>query len=238
MAGFTQSLLNLLGQSKRALLMKTICCLLALAVFAMLAGRAEASPIVLYDNFGPGQSYDTGDSWAVDSAPGYSGGLAVSFTPATTVTFDAVLLPLDYFTGTNNVVVNLRPDVSGQPGAISLESFSLTGLIPAPASTVYQLNSVSNPVLNAGTTYWIAAFPGSSATETGWLWNSTGALGFSGTGDGGNTWTVTDSPGYPAPALEVLGNQVSTPEPSSLAMLAGLGACIIGRRRRRIGPIR
>jgi hypothetical protein len=137
--------------------MKAICCLLALSGFAIVPLRADASPIAVYDNFGPGQSYDTGDSWAVLSVPGHSGqALAVPFTPATDVTLDAVLLPLNYLSGTNSVVVSLRPDVSGQPGATPLESFSLTGLPMEPSSTVFQLNSVSDPVLSAGTTYWIA----------------------------------------------------------------------------------
>jgi PEP-CTERM motif len=214
--------------------MKATCCVLALSVFAILPVRADASPIAVYDNFGPGQSYDTGDSWAVLSVAGHSGqALAVPFSPASTVTLDAVLLPLNYLSGTNSVVVSLHPDVGGQPGATSLESFTLTGLPTEPTSTVFQLNSVSEPVLDAGTTYWIAAFPGSSETEAGWLWNSTGALGFSGTLDGGNTWVYDDNPDYPAPALEVLGNQVATPEPSVLMMLAGLGVCTVEWRRRR-----
>jgi hypothetical protein len=220
--------------------MKAVCVVAALSAFAVLPSRLQASPIVIYDNFGPGLTYNTNAAW--DAAgpnntliPGNQYADALSFTPSSTLTFDAVLMPLSYFSGTNSAIVNLTPDVSGQPGATPLESFSVSGLPTFPNGNVFQLNSVTNPVLTAGDTYWITFFPGASNSIVSWFINSTGALGIGVSVDGGSTWDFGAST---APAMEVLGNQVSTPEPSSLAMLAGLGACIIGRLRRRIGPIR
>jgi hypothetical protein len=226
--------------------MKAVCVVAALSAFAVLPSRSQASPIVVYDNFGPGQSYNIG-GWNVagptnPDGPAFEQAVAEPFTPATTVTLDSVLVPIFPVGATNSVIVSLRSDVIGpggaEPGA-PLESFTVTGL-PA-GGTVFELDSISHPILDAGTTYWIAVFPGTSDGFAAWNENTTGASGISFTFDGGNTWNwdyYSSTFGNTSAAFEVLGNQVSTPEPSSLAMLAGLGACIIGRRRRRIGPIR
>jgi hypothetical protein len=219
--------------------MKTIFRLAVLSLFAILPTRSDASAIVVYNNFGAGQSYNPTTGWAAEGPDAFFGPGAVAepFTPASTVTFDAVLLPLSNFAGTNSVIVSLRPDVGGQPGTTPIESFPLTGISTSPTSTVYQLNSIADPVLNAGTTYWIALFAGGNNTEAAWMFNSTGADQFSSSHDGGNTWFN----GFPntAPAMEVLGNAVATPEPSALAMLAGLGAvaCTIGATRMRRKPV-
>jgi hypothetical protein len=130
--------------------MRTICFLAVLSVFAVLPARSKADPIVIYDNFGPGQTYTSGSGYAISGPtnPTYGGQAAISlsFTPSTKVTFDSVLLPLGLISGTNSVTVSLRPEVSGQPGATPLESFTLTGLPTYPASTVFQLNSLLDPV--------------------------------------------------------------------------------------------
>jgi hypothetical protein len=220
--------------------MKAVCVVAALSAFAVLPSRSQASPVVIYDSFGPGQTYGA-DAWgAVGPSntliPGADDAVALSFTPSNTLTFDAVLMPLAYDSGANSAIVNLTPDVGGQPGPTPLETFSPSGLPTFPSGTVVQMNSVNDPVLIGGDTYWITFFPGASNSVMSWFFNSTGVIGFDGSLDGGSTWNFDAI--NTAPAMEVLGNQVSTPEPSSLAMLAGLGACIIGRRRRRIGPIR
>jgi hypothetical protein len=214
--------------------MKIASVLAVLPVLAILPARSIGSPIVIYDNFGTNQSFNQLQAWSVNG-PSTIGpeAVALSFTPSTALTFDAVLLPLASFAGTNSVIVSLAPDVNGHPGAAPLETFPLAGLPNPSAPTVFQLNSVLDPVLTGGNTYWITVFPGASDTQVGWFENSTGALGFQRSVDGGNTW---DSfLGSPSPAMEVLGNQVVTPEPSSLTLLAGLGASTIGwswRRRK------
>jgi hypothetical protein len=220
--------------------MRTISLLAVLSIFAALPARSKADPIVIYNNFGPGQTYGP-DAWAAVGPtnpvfPGVQSEVALSFTPTTTSTFDAVLLPLAYNFGTNSVNVSLTADASGHPGT-TLESFSLTGLPTFPTGAVYQLNSVTDPLLTAGDTYWITFSPGASDTLASWFQNSTGVIGFSGSSDGGNTWNVSANP---APTMEVEGQLLVTPEPSSLVMLA-VGMCTMGWsgwtwRRRQSAP--
>jgi hypothetical protein len=213
--------------------MKAIPVLVAVSVLGLLASRAEAS-IVVYSDFGPGQTYGSSlnDAAGATSFIGEDVGYADPFTPASTVTFASVLLPLSSVAGTKSLVVSLRPSVSGSPGA-PIESFTVTGLPSFPTSTVYQLNSLLDPVLTAGSTYWIAIFPGGSNTVAGWNFDSVGVNGGAANVNGSNTWT--QNPDNTSSAFEVLGNPLATPEPASLSMLAGLGACTmmwIGKRRR------
>jgi PEP-CTERM motif len=200
--------------------MKVIGVLAALLVFAVLPARSGASPIVLYDNFGPGQSYISGSGYAIggptNTTFGAQQAIAQAFTPSSTVTFDSVLLPLGLESGTNSVIVSLTPEVAGQPGAVPLESFTVTGLPTFPSSTVYQLNSVLDPVLTAGDTYFITVLPSAPDTAALWFLNSTFATGVWASTDGANTWFFT---GGDSATLEVLGNQVTTPEPASLTLL-------------------
>jgi hypothetical protein len=207
--------------------------LAAVSVLGLAASRVEAS-IVVYSDFGPGQTYGSSlnDAAGSTSFIGEQIGYADPFTPTSTVTFASVVLPLSSVSGTKSLIVSLRPSVSGQPGS-PLESFTVTGLPSFPTSTVYTLNSLLNPVLTAGSTYWIAIFPGGSNTVAGWNFDSVGVNGGAANVNGSATWT--HNPDNTSSAFEVLGNAVPTPEPASLSMLAGLGACAaawVGKRRR------
>jgi hypothetical protein len=213
--------------------MKAKVVLAAVSVLGLLASRADAS-VVVYSDFGPGQTYGSSlnDAAGPTSFIGEEIGYADPFTPTGTVTFASVVLPLSSVSGTNSLVVSLRPSVSGLPGS-PLESFTVTGLPSFPTSTVYQLNSLLDPVLNAGSTYWIAIFPGGSNTIAGWNFDSVGVNGGAANQNGSATWTY--NPYNTSSAFEVLGNPLATPEPASLSMLAGLGACAVVWFRKRRG---
>jgi hypothetical protein len=197
-------------------------------VVALFAASSEASPIVVYNNFGPGQTYNSTGAYSITGAsiPRLGEGEeALAFTPATTVALVSVQLPLEYIQGTNSLIVSLRPDVGGQPGTTPIESFTFTGL--SATSTVVEGDSVLLPHLNVGVTYWIAVFPGGADTAGGWLLNSTGAVGRSFSANG-STWTNT--PADTSPALEVLGNPV--PEPGSAVLLVSSFVCLVAWRLR------
>jgi hypothetical protein len=208
----------------------TICVVAFLSVFTNLPSRSEASPIVLYNNFGPGQSYSL-ESFDVAGANSFltEEGLAEPFTPTITTTFDAVLLPLDNYADGNFINVSLVADVGGGPGPTPLVTFS-DGMLPYQNDgTVIDLAWNSSlgpdPVLTAGTTYWITATVPFYSVEQ-WFLNTTGArrfdFGVFGFDAVGPSWVSSTAPTNVAPAMEVLGNTVSTPEPSAFAMLAGL----------------
>jgi hypothetical protein len=198
-----------------------------LAVLAFLAegpGHAKAD-FIIYSNFGPGQTYEPG----FYSVSGGGGGnfpngfaLAESFHPTVNSLFSSVALPLTLVPGfnggnTNAFTVSLMSDAGGHPGT-TLESFSITGVPLYPNSAIEKFTSKINTLLNAGTTYWIAVFPGAADTFGGWSIKSTGATGISKTGNDGVTWSAyTDT----SAAFEVDGLKI-VPEPASLTML-GIG---------------
>ena len=103
----------------------TICVVAFVSVFTNLPSRSEASPIILYNNFGPGQSYNRFAFYQVAGAQSAIAetALAEPFTPTITTTFDAVLLPLDNYRYANYINVSLGADVGGVPGPTPLVTF-------------------------------------------------------------------------------------------------------------------
>ena len=111
-------------------------------------GAPSPSPAIVYSNLGPGLTYNATISNGVAGPnnadfPGFQVALAQSFTPTSTVTFDAVLLPLAYDSGTNSVTVDLFASSGGLPASTPLESFTVTGLPLFPSQPLFQLNSVA-----------------------------------------------------------------------------------------------
>src|SRR5689334_6201805 len=97
--------------------------LLALALLVGGAGRARAS-VILYNTFGPGDSFDPLGGAPVRgsaSTGGYSA-VANGFTPAQTATLDQVRVAAKLFTGTGGIDVLLASDDgTGKPdGTIEL----------------------------------------------------------------------------------------------------------------------
>jgi hypothetical protein len=207
----------------------TICVAAFLSVFAILPSRSEASQIVVYNNFGPDQSYGLSYYFLAGALGLYNEqSIAAPFTPTTTTTFDSVLLPVGFIEGFDNGVnVSIVQDVAGEPGPTPLATFQTGELAGYTNSGVLDVSwnrffGFPDPVLTAGTTYWIAVTP-SIESEDAWYFNTTGADVASQSSDGGLGWSrVGPYPAPVAPAFEVLGDTVSTPEPSAFAMLAGL----------------
>ena len=214
---------------KRVVVVSAALTLSVLSVFTILPSRSEASPIVVYNNFGPNQSY--GLSYYFLGGPlgnNREQSVAAPFTPTTTTTFDSVLLPVGFIAGIDGgVLVSIVQDVAGEPGPTPLATFDTGELAGYTYSGVLDVSwnrflGFPDPVLTAGTTYWIAITPTIISTDA-WYFNTTGADVASQSSDGGLGWSrVGPYPAPVAPAFEVLGDAVSTPEPSAFAMLAGL----------------
>lgn len=204
-----------------------------------VGGRGEARGDVIFSNLGPGDSFDSSQSWFVgglNSSVGQSFGLgarvAMPFTVATgpDVVFTGAELALSYTEGPNSLEVQLATDAAGLPGAV-LES--IAAAFPSPAALV-SVASSSLPVLTAGTTYWIiASVDLTGTTGGGWNFTSpavTGPIAFqqdSGSGPGG--WFATNTTGA---AFRVTGSAVPEPPAFALAALGGLGLAGVLRRRR------
>lgn len=186
---------------------------------AVLPSRAG---IVVYDTFGPGDSY-LGGGWSILGA-GVSFGpqsVAASFTPGVSGNLEAVTLATFHSFGTDSMLVQVIEDSGGLPNGSILESFS------APLSGgVHLLNSVGNPLLSAGTTYWVAVLPGASDSNGAWNLNNqglTGPLAF----ESGSGW-IGDGGALPAFRVEV----TEVPELEGTACMAALGLLGFGFWRR------
>jgi hypothetical protein len=193
----------------------------ATASFGLL-GNVYGGTIVLFNNFGPGNSYGSG-AWAL----GHS--IAESFTPSNNVTLNSLLLGLDKSTSNSDgVIVSLRTDGGSNlfPSITILESFTVPGsslpLIGTTTSSPITENSVLQPSMTAGTLYWIEVTPASTNTSAGWNQNSIG--------DSGPLWeNGFGTSNQVLGALEVTANTV--PEPESLTLFM-FGAVTIGFLRR------
>src|SRR5271165_97978 len=212
---------------------------LASLVLAMTAATTIARANTIYDNFGPGQTYDINyGHQVVKTGFGLDKLVAVSFLPKADYTLTQIELGLNWtacnICGNDGATIDLVSSVNGLPGSTVLESWSPGHL--AALGSADNLMSHKIVTLMGGTEYWIVAHPNGF---DGWNWNNQGYTGHVATSNSdGASWSIPMSyGGYPAetPAFAVLGNPVvtSTPEPSSL-MLLGSGALgTLGVIRRR-----
>jgi hypothetical protein len=162
--------------------------ILALAVPAV----AWADPI--FTNFGAGLSYDITTGGPVGNgldSTGFNYAQGDTFVPAADANLGSIVIALSYLSvPTDPITVALMADAGDQPGAV-LERFtvdpSTLGALGTNNAPVV-LTSLLNPLLTAGTRYWITV----SSTVTNsiaWSLNNTGDTAEEAlSGDGGATW--------------------------------------------------
>jgi hypothetical protein len=181
----------------------------------LLSSLMAAAPLradTLYTDLGPG------DSWNSFSA--YVGGafLGTTFTVTTSGFLENILLPVESNADFANIdSVGLYEDSSGQPGTL-LESWA--ALLPAEGSVppLTDLTSLENPLLSAGTQYWLVI----DAPLSGVIWD------LNDQGVNGGAWSGTSLDGMSqmfsadaTPAVQL----TSMPEPSNAV---SCGAAFLG----------
>jgi hypothetical protein len=208
--------------------------ILGLAVLTLLVnGLGKANADVIFNDYGPLYTYQTTIGWTVSgSSTTFPFTAANEFTASLTAAVTAVDLGISLAAGTNSVVVELMTDNGGTPGSV-LESYGFVDQMGAFGSQNSPLvaTSVTNPILVAGTNYWMVAVPGASDTNAAWNYNDQSVTGTDlYSRDGGATWTSNGS--QTLGAFEVFGAPV--PVPSTLVMssiIFGMGGLVWGYKR-------
>ncbi len=153
---------------------------------------------------------------------------AMQFTLTSSGFLTDVQIPLqDSGSTSDNYAIKIAADSAGSPGTV-LDSMPLTGVPNTP--TVEVVNSVSQPFLTAGTTYWIEVGALSPGATTSWFVADQPVSGGNETlsSDGGSHW---NSPNFTSTqsAFELDGG---IPEPATFA-IAGAGLLALAALRRR-----
>ena len=203
---------------------------------------------VIFNNFGPNDSYDASSrasvDWWIDS-PGSSGNYGIACAarfemPKGNYAFSSVTLAMGRVLGTNNLAISIREDDRGLPtGGL------LTTLVTHPIGPTGYYQVVTNelslqPVIVAGGAYWLVLEPADLNLATrennaafDWYWSGTVGYGgdreFNYETESWYDWQVRPTDLIPAFRIEGM----LVPEPSAWALLLlGATGCFLQIRRR------
>jgi hypothetical protein len=206
-----------------------------IAIGTLIVGiAASANAGVIFSNLGPGDSFGTTSGWVVGNRITPFGSttleIAAAFTPAAGAVFTGADLATESIGQPGDLTVALLATGSSGTPDTALEMF----IVPAPMDpSLVSLQSALNPVLNAGTEYWLDISSSSGAAV--WLDNDQGALGPVASNQNGQGFVLlTDFGGNPPvqPAFRINGDPIGlfstsaaadAPEPSTfILVVAGL----------------
>ena len=137
---------------------------------------------VIYDNFGPGNSYQTNIGWTVSevgSTVGRNIDVGCMFTVSgANYSLDTIEVAAGLVRGANELEVWLMDDNGGEPGSV-LETITVSGQMGSlgNANPPVVANSNGTP-LNDGETYWVVLSVPDTTTHAAWNKNNTNDVGF------------------------------------------------------------
>jgi len=209
---------------RRSIQTSFVLCITAVPLFVSPLQSLAASPVTVFDSFGPGDTYLTTVGWGVTGAStsGAYRGQAEWFVPGASGNLSTITLAMFRQGGSGRANFFMAQDNgSGIPGTV-LESY-LNILSPNGLLT---LSSSSQPLLQAGVTYWLCAEPADSTAVNGWFENNqsyTPGFAFERSQWG---WTAFTDPAHSPPSGVFRVNVTPVPEPSTLG-LAALCFCLV-----------
>lgn len=206
--------------------------LASLATAGLLCTSAAMRADVIYNTFGPGNSYDNVTGYDIGGSPGVNQAYAIPFVPTETATVTGATLALALEGGNTQMILSLASSANGAPGSI-LNTFTQIGS-PGPQPQLIDFDCAGCAVLTAGETYFLVATQ-SIGSNSAWFFATSGTetVYFNANGTAFGPWTAVDGI---TPAFNVEGTSSASPvpEPSGLLLLAiGLGVMAGGVRKLR-----
>jgi hypothetical protein len=204
---------------------------IGLAVLSWIAPAfAVGTPVVVFDSFGPGNTYLNSVVWGVTGAStsyGYRG-QAEWFVPGISGNLTSFTLATYRQSGSGRSNFFIAEDNGYGPGTI-LESFLNTANNPSGLLT---LNSASQPMLQAGTKYWLCDEPADNTTINGWYENNQNYQPGFAYERGQWSWSFVAPPSVPPSGVFRVA-VTPVPEPSLVGFVLP-GAWLLARRLRRV----